>query len=202
MNQSIVWTDEIDARVDRMRAQGYSWPRIGELLGTSGDACRRRTGRRKAGLKRQPDAWTAKDDAVYLQLYNRVPHISINKIAVMMGKSRHSCQRARHRLGLELRIGPNHLARISNKRKLRCDGKPFAAKIAEANAKAAAQSMDAACIVGFDNGGLPFEKITSKSCRFIKGEPKAKHTFCEKQALPGKSWCEFHYGIVFQGNRK
>ena len=36
------------------------------------------------------------------------------------------------------------------------------------------------------------------TCQFIPGDPKVNSAKCGAAALPGKSWCEEHYGRVYQ----
>jgi hypothetical protein len=37
----------------------------------------------------------------------------------------------------------------------------------------------------------------ARECQFISGEDSYSPDFCKIKALPGKSWCSFHYEVVY-----
>lgn len=182
-----------------MREKGYSWPRIGELIGTTGDACRNRMKRlSKPKTNYVCNPWSPAEKQRLDALYNQTdPKLTLNQIAKILGRTYHAVKRMRQEMCIQTRK-PKYAAppkRISKPRNY--DGKQRAPKFAVESIREAERVYGEACAVGFDNGGLTFDQITGRSCRFIKGD-KHNPRYCEHHALPGKSWCEFHHGVVFK----
>lgn len=198
--QTILWTTELDDRVTDMRSRGYTWDRIGELIGTTGEACRRRVGR-LPNLKRKL-AWGNERKQRFIDLYTQTnPQLSLEKIGARLNVSKNTIARLRDELGLEpreRRVGiPGKPNLTTLHRRKRCDGKSFAPKFNNTGTQEIEASIEDACSIGFDNGGLTFAEITNQTCRFIRGS-KHDPRYCEQQAVPGKSWCEHHYRVVFR----
>jgi GcrA cell cycle regulator len=210
------WDDASDEKLITYRRMGYTYRRIAELLDNPSVAS---VEDRAAVLKQLVDdfppnpvaskPFTETEIERFKSLYFQ--DIPMLEIARQMGRTKNAICGIRHRLGLPKRSSiavpgqPNPYTPVQNiKRKLRCDGRPKAPKIAKdpVELRAAEERIKEAADVGFHNGGLTFAQLTPTCCRFIKGEVQdPAHRYCGSKVVEGKSWCRHHYGVVFRNVR-
>lgn len=210
------WDDASDEKLITYRRMGYTYRRIAELLGNPSVAS---VESRATRLKDLVDdfpanpvpskAVTEEDVALFTALYTE--GIPMMEIAQRMGRTKSAVCGIRHRLNLPKRASiavagkPNpYTPAINVKRKIRCDGRRIAPKVAKdpVELRAAEKRIEEAADVGFHNGGLTFAQLTPTCCRFIKGEVQdPEHRYCGSKVIEGKSWCRHHYGVVFRNVR-
>jgi hypothetical protein len=207
-----VWTEEADERLLRLRKQGYSYPRIAEMMDIPSEGVVRRRVEKLTPIGEQRPLgpfrpFTDEEKEEFKKLF--LDGVSMSDIAAKMGRTKGSVCGMRLRMGLPKRIRiakpgePNPYGCQISKTRLRqrCDGKPRAPKIAKdpSALREAEQRLAEAADVGFHGGGLTFAQLTPSCCRFIKGEVQdPAHRYCGSKVVPGHSWCRHHMGVVFR----
>jgi len=208
--QKFYWDDEADRRLIRMRVEGYTFPRIANLLGVPSEKiCRERYHKLRPDCDLPPQAkWTEEQMRQFQALYEqREPMLSMDAIAKQIGRTKGSV------CGLRRRMKLPHRPKIAEAGKRNPYGRPVHNKRADGRERApkikkervipttlATLTLEEANAQGFENGGKTFVELGSSCCRFIKGDVRAgDHRFCGSKAIPGKSWCPGHYRVVYRG---
>jgi len=210
--QKFVWDSLADMRLIRMREEGYTYPRIADLLGVPSEKiCRNRYAKLRPRdeplhyiTQGRPYSDTEIEEfkAFYLQ---RDPVISMSDIGLKMGRSKNSMCSLRRRLNLPSRpriaergVRNPYGSPAHNKR---ADGRPRAPRKADDQSgfTAAITKLNTASEEGFPRGGKTFIELGSRDCRFISGDPRVgDHKFCGAPSVEGKSWCSHHYKVVYR----
>jgi GcrA cell cycle regulator len=135
--------------------------------------------------------WT--ESRVIRLRYLREQGLSASQIGVELGVTRNAVIGKLHRLGLNAAESSEQREARRAAANARCakyrasKGAKVRARI-EVEAPQAPQSLE-----------LTLETIQSDQCRFIAGDPLAGGTYCgHPVAEDGLSWCQYHYGLVYE----
>lgn len=160
---------------------------------------------RKAGLNM---AWTQEREDLLRKLW--LQGLSASQIAyVMAGITRNAVIGKAHRMGL-----PKRSPATSHRPKPRVQrGKPSLALVGARPApresimeKQFQRGLGLALETGFQaeqGDRVTLMTLTSRTCKWPIGDPAdADFHFCSHEAENGRSYCEFHHGLAYQGIRR
>ena len=211
MCRAFVWDQDLDERLLHFREQGYTFPRIAQILECpSVDIVRKRYRKLVPLTEADPTPavtgilYTDEEKLRFQALYAQQPRIAMSGIAEMLGRTKNSVCSLRRRLKLKSRprvaeSGKKNPYRPTNNR--RQDGKSLAPRKTPdpSDYNTAQANLEAAALQGFVNGGKTLLELGSRDCRFIDGDPRVGgHRFCGARTVEGKSWCAGHFAVVMK----